>query len=72
MVHPASDRLRGYALTVLLQEIRRQRRVQQVQHRFGGPTQAHALGRDDDRPVDEDGVLLDRVQQSVVGQRRVV
>ena len=40
---------------------------QDVQHRLGRPAQAHAQRRHNNGPVDQDGMLLDEVEQLLVG-----
>jgi len=47
-------------------------RRQQVEHVLGRPAKLYALGTDDDRPVDEDGMRQHHVDKLVFGQLRIV
>src|SRR5690606_21095328 len=44
---------------------------QEVEHSLRRTAQLHALPRNDDRSVDQDGVLVDRVEKLIVSQREI-
>jgi putative transposase len=46
-------------------------RRQEVEDLFGGATQAHAFGRDDERAVHQDRMRADRIEQRIVGDGRI-